>query len=257
VTGHRRCGHFHIWRQADLPWLSRGRCSRASSAPMSRSAATTRSRNISPTSRAGGRRGEARSMSRPTGRPAGYRGRGQPYVSQAADQHQAGRIAHRRLCRHRGGDVRPQLDRTGKRNPPGARRAHAAALAREPALPLRQRGPISGARSRDPQQTSDTRWRSTASVFELQVFAGRWPALPSLAEACPDDHLRAPACRHAGGPLAAGHRRLAQADMAAGWRNVPNVVPPSCQGSAPSCTGTIQRISPMHRRPRRSRLFGA
>ena len=50
ALGHRRArmidivdAHHHIWRQADLPWLHRARCSRASSAPMSRSGATIRS----------------------------------------------------------------------------------------------------------------------------------------------------------------------------------------------------------------------
>ena len=137
------------------------------------------------------------------------------WVQQTADEH-GWPHAHRRLCRFRVDDVRPQLDRL--RAIRCARRAHATALAREPALPLRRtaRSCADPVIRRNVGRLADYGWS-----FDLQVFAPQMPDAADLPKPAQGD-LRPAACRHAGGPFARRPRRLARRHGAP--RACPNVV---------------------------------
>ncbi len=79
---------------------------------------------------------------------------------------------------------RPPAARPARAISARARRAHAAALAREPALPLRRaRRPLPPTRrfERNVARLADYGWS-----FDLQVFAPQMPDAAALAEACPN-----------------------------------------------------------------------
>ena len=168
--------HHHIWRQADLPWLSGPMQPRIFGPyePIRRDypireyladiagSGVTRSvyvqANWAPSASRRGRLG-------------------------AADRRRARLAAcHRRLCRFRVDDVRPQLDRLARLSA-GARHPHAAALARKPDVPLRgaARPRADPVIRRNVARLADYGW-----TFDLQVFAPQMEDAAGLADACPD-----------------------------------------------------------------------
>ena len=144
-------------------------------------------------------------------------------------------------------DVRPQLDRLTK-YPTDARRAHAAALARERDLSLRR-----AARSCDRPEGPAQRRASRRLRLELRP-AGVRAADGGRRAACrrvPEGDVRAAARRHAGGSLGQRLGRMARRHDGCSPRSRMSCRRPP--RSAPSSTATIRRISPRSRaRPSRS-----
>ena len=175
---------------------------------MNRSVATIRSANISTISPA--MASSNRSMCRPIGPRSDSRTR--PPGCSALPRKPAGRMPSSPMRISASEDVRPQLDRL-ERYLAGARRAHAAALAREPALSLRRarrsvRGPDD-----PPQRRAARRLRLELRPAGVRAAdAGRGRPCRGLSEG----HLRAAARRHAGGSVARRPRRLARRHGAAG-----------------------------------------
>ena len=164
----------------------------------------------------------------------------------------AGRMPSSPMPISRVDDVRPQLDRLTQLSA-RARRAHAAALARKPALPLR-RAARSLRRSDDPaQRRAARRLRLELRPAGVRAADGRTPR--DLAEACPKVTF---VLQHAGmledlSPRRA--RRMARRHDAA--RRAARTSSPSFRGSAPSSIATTRRISRRRARDGRDLRRGA
>ena len=183
------------------------RCSRASSGPTSRSAATIRSGNISDISSTG----VVKSVYVQTNWPRERFEDEAAWVQRTAEAtgwpHAIVAYADFSVD-----DVRPQFDRLARyplvrgvrmqlhwHENPLYRFAARADLATDPTV------------QRNVAQLADYGWS-----FDLQVFAPQMPGGADLAEACPESDVRPAARRDAGGSLARGPRRMARRHGAAG-----------------------------------------
>jgi predicted TIM-barrel fold metal-dependent hydrolase len=195
--------HFHVWRQADLPWLS---------GPM-------QPRIFGPYEPI--RRDYP--MSEYLADVAGQGVEKSVYVQAnwAPDAAEAEAEWIERVALETGWphaivayadmtvpDARPAL-RPPRPLPARARHPPAASLARKRPIPLRPRPDLAA----DPTvQKNVSHLADYGWTFDLQVFAGQMESACALVDACPGVDLRASACRHAGRSFGSRSRNLAPGD---------------------------------------------
>ena len=160
------------------------------------------------------------------------------WVQKTADETRLA-ARHRRL-RRSDGRGRPPGARPAGELSADARHPHAASLARERAVPLRQ-----AARPRRRSERSggiSRRSPTTASPSTCRSSRARWQGAARLAARFPEDHLHPAARRHAGGSVGGGQGGVARRHAAA--RRAAERRRQSSPASAPSSTATIRSTSP-------------
>jgi predicted TIM-barrel fold metal-dependent hydrolase len=235
--------HFHIWRQADLPWLT-GPMQPRIFGPYEPI------RRDYPIARIRGRRhlrGHDRSRLCP-GQLAGgplCRGGGLRLAGFRRE-----RLSHRRrrLCRH-ARRRRPAAARRPRRQPASAACACSSTgtRTRSTASPAGRISPQSRLAAPTSARLADYGWS-----FDLQVFSPPDGGSRRTRRRLSRGDLRSPARRHAGGPVA-GRRRAWRDGMALLAASPTSSA--SSRDSAPSCAATIPPSR--HDRPDTLALFGA